>query len=328
MAAVYPEVAPLQELRRLLSQLRQVELPIGPDGRARCLSGTFGSITGRNQPAAADFIFSWPSWCRGLVRPAPGRALAYLDYQQQEYLIAAVLSRDEAMLADYLAGDCYLGLGKSLGLIPADGTKETHGPERNLCKVITLATLYGQAAPGLARRTGRTRTVAADWLRRHRERYRRFWRWSDAMVDFARCYRQLWTRLGWRVHVARGSRDTTWRNWPVQATGGDVLRVAVCLLTEAGITVNAMVHDSVLIEADGDRIDAVADRAEHLMQLASEKVLGQALRTDRQVVRYPGRLLDKKGTATWERIWRLVADGGAGASLPSDPAPPLARVGG
>jgi hypothetical protein len=50
MAERYPEVAPVRALRSLLSQFRHFELPVGTDGRTRCGSYTFGTITGRNTP--------------------------------------------------------------------------------------------------------------------------------------------------------------------------------------------------------------------------------------------------------------------------------------
>src|SRR5262249_10916285 len=113
MAERFPEVEPVRALRNLLSQLRYFELPVGPDGRTRCGSYTFGTITGRNAPEA-DFLFIWPKWCRGLIQAPPGRALIALDFSQQEYLIAGMLSGDPQILRDYRQGDVYIGLGKTL----------------------------------------------------------------------------------------------------------------------------------------------------------------------------------------------------------------------
>jgi hypothetical protein len=67
MAERFPEVEPVRTLRGLLSQLRHFELPVGADGRTRCGSSTFNTITGRNAPEAREFLFSWPKWCRGLA---------------------------------------------------------------------------------------------------------------------------------------------------------------------------------------------------------------------------------------------------------------------
>jgi hypothetical protein len=309
MAERFPEVEPVRALRGLLSQLRHFELPVGTDGRTRCGSYTFGTITGRNAPEAHDFIFSWPKWCRGLVQPPPGRVLVSLDFSQEEYLIAGTLSGDRKIVNDYRQGDVYVGLGKTLGLIPPGGDKGTHPKERHLCKAVVLACNYGMGPPALARKINRPETVAADLLRRHRETYSTFWRWSDAMVEYAQVHRRLWTRYGWSSHFPPRTKETTLRNWRVQATAGEVLRVAACALGAAGFQIDATVHDSVLLEADSAEADAAAGQAERLMVAASAEVLGEPLRVDCRLVRPGGRLLETGGPVeTWSRIWRLLAE--------------------
>jgi hypothetical protein len=325
MAERYPEVEPIRSLRGLLSQFRHFELPIGPDGRARCNSDPFHrdrgedydesdsahaleTITGRHARKAKDFIFSWPKWCRGLVCPPPGRALIHLDFSQQEYLITGTLSGDEGIVADYRQGDAYVGLGKSLGLIPPDGNERTHPAERKLCKVIVLAIGYGMGALKLADKINRPVTVALDYLRRHREKYRRFWEWSDATVEYARIHRRLWTKYGWSCWFGPGTTDNTLRNWRVQATAGEVLRVAVCALGTAGFQIDATVHDSVLLEVAARWAEEAALAAERIMVAASVAVLGEPLRVSCQIVRPGERLLEAGSpTATWERLWRLLA---------------------
>jgi hypothetical protein len=310
MAARFPEVEPVRALRSLLSQLRHFELPIGSDNRTRCGTYTFGTITGRNTPDAADFIFSWPRWCRGLIQAPPDRALINLDFSQQEYLIAGTLSGDLQLLADYAQGDVYVALGKTLGLIPPTGNAQTHSKERDLCKTVVLASNYGMGPYGLAQKLGIAEAAAAGLLRKHHEKYPRFWQWSDATVDYAMTRGHLWTKFGWTVWVRPGSKPTTWRNWRVQATGGEVLRIAVCALGAAGLQIDATVHDSVLIEVDAARADDAARDARQIMAEASAAVLGQPCRVKSYIARSGERLWeDGKPSPTWDRVWRLVADG-------------------
>jgi hypothetical protein len=307
MAERYPEVKPVRDLLALLSQLRHFKLPTGVDGRTRCDLYTFGTITGRNTPRARDYLFAWPKWCRGLMQVPPGRAFINLDFCQEEYLIAGTLSGDTGMIDDYRQGDVYVGLGKSLGLIPPHGDGKTHEAERGLCKAVVLACNYGMGPPELARKINSTETRARDLLRRHREKYRRFWRWSDATVDYARIHRRLWTKYGWSVRVESGTKETTWRNWRVQATGGDVLRVAVCALGAAGFQIDATVHDSVLLEVDAADAADAAREARKIMVAASVAVLGEPLRVDSWVIGPGGRLLEGgKPTDTWREIWRIL----------------------
>ena len=64
----------------------------------------FRAKTGRNQPSNSQFIFGPSTWLRGLIKPEPGRAVAYVDWSQQEFGIAASLSGDAAMMDAYRIG--------------------------------------------------------------------------------------------------------------------------------------------------------------------------------------------------------------------------------
>jgi hypothetical protein len=84
-----PQLRSLRELRLSLSGLKLFELSVGSDSRNRTLLGAFGSKTGRNQPSNTRFIFGPATWVRHLIKPEEGRALAYIDYEQQEFAAAA-----------------------------------------------------------------------------------------------------------------------------------------------------------------------------------------------------------------------------------------------
>ena len=142
-ARAYPAVSPLRELRSSLSDLRLNDLAVGSDGRNRTILSAFRSRTGRNQPSNSKFIFGPSVWLRGLIKPPPGHGIAYVDWSQQEFGIAAALSGDAAMQAAYQSGDPYLAFAKQAGAVPADATKATHGPKRELFKQCVLAVQYG-----------------------------------------------------------------------------------------------------------------------------------------------------------------------------------------
>ena len=126
----------MRELRHTLGQLRLNELAVGPDGRNRCLLSAFRSRTGRNQPSNSKFVFGPSCWLRSLIKPQPGRALAYVDWSQQELAIAAALSRDPRMMGAYWSGDFYLTFAMMAGAVPPDATKQTHGAERDQFKTV------------------------------------------------------------------------------------------------------------------------------------------------------------------------------------------------
>jgi DNA polymerase family A len=242
-ARAYPLVSPLRELRSALSDLRLNDLAVGHDGRNRTILSAFRSRTGRNQPSNSRFIFGPSVWLRGLIKPPPGHGVAYADWKQQEFGIAAALSGDLAMQAAYQSGDPYLAFGKQAGAIPANATKATHTAERELFKQCVLAVLYGMEAEALASRIGQSAIIARDLLRAHRETYRVFWR----AVDQAMLTGSLHTVFGWHVHIGEKSNPRSLRNFPMQANGAEMLRIACCLATERGVEVCAPVHDAVLI---------------------------------------------------------------------------------
>jgi hypothetical protein len=316
MARAFPaEVGPVRELRHALSQLRLQELAVGSDGRNRYLLSAFGSRTGRNQPSNSRSIFGPSCWLRSLIRPGPGRAVAYVDWSAQELGIAAALSGDPVMQEAYLSGDPYLFLAKKAGAVPADATKKSHPSEREQFKVVSLGVLYGLSAEGLARKLNVPPCRGRELLRMHQETFRRFWEWSDQVEMEAMLTGRLQTVFGWTVHVPPGldragrplANPRSLRNFPMQANGAEMMRVACCLATERGITVCAPVHDALLVEGPAGDIDSLVARTQEAMREASEAVLGGfTLRTDAKVVRHPDRYVDERGRQMWDRVWSLL----------------------
>jgi hypothetical protein len=306
MAQVFPQLQPLKELRATLGQTRLVGLTIGDDGRNRCWLAPFGSKTGRNQPSTTKFIFGPAVWMRNLIVPSPGFALAYLDFSQQEFAIAAFLSGDEAMMQAYLSGDPYLSFGKQIGLIPKDATKHTHREQRDLCKIIILAVQYGMGEQSLALRLGVSVARARDLLNMHHRAYPKYWRWSDAVQDFAMLNSKLHTTYGWEVHVGAESNPRSLRNFASQANGAEILRFSCILAHRTGIEICCPVHDALLVQSNDADIDEASAACQLNMSKASELVLpGFALRTDAKIIRHPQGFNDPRGKRIWKEIWDL-----------------------
>jgi DNA polymerase I len=306
-ARAYPRVSPLRELRSALSDLRLNDLAVGRDQHNRAMLSAFRSLTGRNQPSNSRFIFGPSVWLRGLIKPPPGHAIAYIDWQQQEFGIAAALSGDAAMQAAYRSGDCYLTFGKQAGAVPLEATKATHGAQRELFKQCVLAVQYGMEAKSLALRIDRPLIVARDLLRAHHETYRRFWCWSDAVVDTAMLHGSLHTVFGWDVHVGQISNSRSLRNFPMQANGAEMMRLAACLATEQGLEVCAPIHDAFLIAAPLERLNHDIAKMRGAMAEASRVVLdGFELGTDVTITRWPDRYMDPRGLVMWQRVTELL----------------------
>jgi hypothetical protein len=309
LARSHPQLAPLKELRHALGEMRLEELAVGPDGRNRTLLSPFGARSGRNTPSNTRFVFGPSVWMRGLIKPEPGRALAYIDWSSQEVAIAAVLSNDRALLAAVESGDPYLAFAKMAGLAPADATKETHGALRDQCKACVLGVQYGMGARSLAIRIGVSELDARDLLRRMARTFPDFWAWSEHSVDLAQLTDHAYTVLGWPLHGARGVKSTTLKNFPMQANGAEMLRLACCLATEAGVQVVAPVHDALLIEAAADGLpDAVATTRDAMARASRTVLAGFEIATDVTTVLAPQRFSDPRGAVMWQRVMELLDD--------------------
>jgi hypothetical protein len=309
MARAHPDVALMRELRVSLSQLRLRELAVGSDGRNRALLSPYRTKTGRNAPSNSRFIFGPSTWLRGLIKPEPGRAVAYVDWSQQEFGIAASLSGDEAMMEAYRTGDPYLTFGKQAGRIPADGTKQSHAAERDLFKACSLGVQYGMGPEALGGRIGKPTAYGRDLLRLHHETYPKFWLWSDGAEAHAMLFGRLHTTFGWTVRVGSDANPRSFRNFPCQANGAEMLRLACCLATERGISIVAPVHDAVLVEGPDWKIDGIVTETQEAMEKASAVILGGfRLRSDARIVRWPDRYMDDRGREFWARVMALMGE--------------------
>ncbi|MCA9265819.1 MAG: hypothetical protein KDA60_18280, partial [Planctomycetales bacterium] len=279
----------------------------------RCLLSPFRSKTGRNQPSNARYIFGPSCWLRGLIKPQHGRAVAYIDYSQQEFAIAAALSGDEAMMEAYRSADPYLTFAKQAGAVPRSATKESHPDVRAQFKICALAVQFGMGPGSLAQSLGRPEAHARELLDLHHRVFACYWQWSQAAVDHAMLRGHLDTVFGWRVHTASHTNPRSLANFPMQANGAEILRLACCLATEQGIPVCAPVHDALLVEGDADCIEEVVQHTQDAMVEAGRFVLdGFDLRTDVEVFRWPDRYMDSRGKEMWATVMAILDEGGGG----------------
>jgi hypothetical protein len=320
MAAAYPTLAPLHELRATLAQMRDWKLAVGADGRNRCILADlgekhrrgyspFGAKTGRNTPSNSQFIVGLATWLRSLIRPEPGTALAYLDYEQQEFGIAPALSGDRNMMDAYRSSDPYLAFARQAGAVPPDATKETHGAARDQFKTCALGIQYAMGADARAYRLGAVPSRGRELLQLHLQTYPDYWRWSEACVAHGMLRGHLTAAFGWCVYVGPDIRPTTLRNFLLQANGAEMLRLACILAAERRLPVCCPIHDALLIEGRADDIDGIVAQAQAAMREASELVLpGFPLRTEAKVFRWPDRFADRRGRAMWETVQALMKE--------------------
>jgi DNA polymerase I len=320
MSKGWPQLEELRQLRHARDKMRRVKLAVGVDGRNRTVLWPFKAKTSRTQPKASQWSFSPAVWLRSLIKPGPGMAVAYVDYSSMEFLIAASLSDGHCgpvnnMLDMYNSGDPYLTFAKRVGAVPTTATKQSHAAVRDKYKVMMLAVQYGMSSETLAARLGVSTFEAHEMLNQHHALFAQYWQWSDDWMQHALQTGVMWTAFGWTCRTGITEfNERSIRNWPVQAAGADILRIACILGSRHDIKILAPVHDAVLIEAPVEHIEADVARMQEIMRRASRIVLNATaagaheLRTDAKIVRYPERYSDPRGAPFWDRVLELLAE--------------------
>lgn len=309
MSKIYPILMPLRHLRDSLGKLRLNALQVGLDGRNRCMLSPYQSSTGRNQPSTNKFVFGLAKWARGLIQPHPGNAIAYIDWSQQEFGVAAALSGDQNMLLAYQSDDPYLAFAKQAKAVPENATKKSHPQEREQYKACVLATQYGMGAEALALRLRQPLLRAKQLLKAHRRVYEKFWAWSDDLYNKSITGNNATTVFGWQLHVKPDVNPRSLKNFPMQANSAEMLRIACIMISKAGIQLCAPVHDAILIEAPDHLIEEHARITQLCMAEASKIVLnGFELGSDVEITKHPNRFLNNSSRDFWDQIMEILIE--------------------
>jgi DNA polymerase I len=216
------------------------------------------------------------------------------------------------MIDAYESGDPYSDWARKSGAMPPDGNKSSHPSVRAVYKRAALGVNYGMGAETLGEYVGVSTTRARTLLQSHHYTFPKFWRWSDAVYNAGIATRELRTVFGWRMLVRPEAKSRTLLNFPMQANGGEMLRLACCFAIDRGLKIIAPIHDAILLEAPSDRIEADIAALTECMVTASRAVLGgPAVRVDAsQPLHFPNRYIDGRDGSTelWAMTMRLLSD--------------------
>jgi hypothetical protein len=300
-----PAAEELCSTKITLNQLKTFDLAVGDDWRNRCMLSAFRTKTGRNAPSNSEFVFGLNAAFRSLIKPGPDSALVYLDFGGQEFAIAAYLSGDKNMISAYESGDPYSEWARRTGAMPTEGN---HPQIRAVYKRAALGVIFGMGAQTMAEYVGVPVARARQLLKSHREFFPRFWQWSEAVHDAGIQTRELFTVFGWRMRVRRDVNERTLLNYPMQANGAEMLRLACIYAVQRNVPIIAPVHDAILIEAPRGSVADVTRAMIKCMQDASRVVLGgPVVRVDiKPPLFYPDRYVDGRGEALWANTLRLL----------------------
>ena len=299
-----PGIEGLHALRDSVGFIAKARMPIGADGRNRPSLFPFGTATGRN--AHAKSPYNAHAGVRGFIRFPPDKIGVYLDWRTQEVGIAAVRSGDRALMADYRRGDIYHALARLCGLTDnpdPEHWKRHNSNMRQRMKPLQLGINYGMGVPSLAKGLNQHPLIASGIIERHRRTYPDFWRWREEKVMAAMLSRRIESSFGWPLRITTSPNKRTLYNFPMQADGAEMLRLAAWRLCEAGIVPCMLIHDGILLEVS-DR-EQIEHAKEIMLQAGRDICNGFEIGVDVDQILVGGaRYSDKRPTA--KKMWATI----------------------
>jgi hypothetical protein len=311
MIETYPEMKIFYEDKRMLDAFTRLGLEIGTDGRHRTWANPFGTKTGRNNPSTKA-LWGLPHTMRSFMRPAtPGMAIAQVDFGAEHIGIAAALSGDPVLMADYRTGDPYRQFAAA-----ALGVSNPTAVQRQVYKACVLGRIFGMGAETLARNLGISRSQAQRILDQMAARYPVLQAWLDRILVKAAHLVPIIATLGWSLTASgTGADERTFLNFPMQANDAELLRL---VLARAGdLPIIGCAHDSFILEDRADRIEQTVWKMQEIMRAASRDLLGGfELRVDfkpnEDLTIYPDRFIDKRerddGMRHWNWLMQLIEE--------------------
>lgn len=237
---------------------------VGSDGMARPYMNIYGAQSSRSQPSSTSFLFLKTGWMRSLCVPPKGKAIGAIDYSSQEFLLGALEANDEKMIQAYGSGDVYLSYGKEIGIIPKNGTKSSHGRERDGQKPVILGWQYWSTGHGLS-------VILNEQLKENKYDpdsaqllldkldtvYHKFAKFRNDTIEWYKIKKYIRLRDGFYM-MGDNPNPRSIGNMPVQGMGAAIMRKAVQLSQDAGLNVIFTLHDALYIMFDSNDLEAMS----------------------------------------------------------------------
>ena len=220
----------------------------------RPFTNPYGSLTGRNQPAANSFLLAKPAWMRVMLAPPPDideyHYMVTIDIGKEEYLFCAVLSQDEGMLNAYKSGDPHSDFGLRIGLLTPEmkGTPAWH-EGRHIAKTTVFMILYEATGAGLAHTVNATakQKITPERGEFYISQFKRQYPGSEKLGQqtLATYKRQSYLYLAddW-IMWKNNFNERSVKNSKIQGGCAEVYRRTVVKARESGIVTNMGQHDS------------------------------------------------------------------------------------
>jgi DNA polymerase I-like protein with 3'-5' exonuclease and polymerase domains len=288
LAAEYPVIATLLEYRtvqkaltsygqnmidlvnptthRLHADFRQIG---APTGRFSCTNPNIQQV-----PHAVEYR-------RCFSGHPEGRKLIIADYSQIELRILAEFSGDRGFINAFNSGaDLHrVTAGEVFNVAVDQVTRE----QRDFAKRLNFGVVYGIGAQRFSIMTGSTVSESENILRKYFATYRGLDTYLHEAADRAVRDRQARTGSGRLVRFRYDEQDRqqismtkrNGKNTPIQGTSADILKRALRLLKDELRNTNAqivnIIHDEIVVEANADEAEEVAQKVERAMVAAGEE---------------------------------------------------------
>ena len=205
-----------------------------------------------------------------------GKVLVSADYAQFELRLAAAMSGDVALVADFNEGvDIHTKTAAEVYKIPME---EVTKDQRRLAKVVNFGIIYGMSAKGLADATGMSLTEAQEFERQYFELRRPIAEKLKSYLEQARTKGYVETLFGRRrptpdVRAAnflvRAGAERAAQNMPIQGTEADLMKLAMIRLDRKlpkGAEMIMQVHDSIMVECEPSLVPEVKKVMKEVME--------------------------------------------------------------
>ena len=254
--------------RRLHADFRQIG---APTGRFACTNPNIQQV-----PHSVEYRRCFSGY-------PEGRKLIIADYSQIELRILAEFSGDRGFMEAFNSGaDLHRVTAAQVFNTSVDQvTKE----QRDFAKRLNFGVVYGIGAQRFALMTGLSVPDAENVLRRYFGTYRQLDSYLRDAANRAVSERQARTASGRLVRFRYDENDRqqismtqrNGKNTPIQGTSADILKRALRLLKEELRGTNAkvvnIIHDEIVVEAQADDAQDVAEKVERTMRVAGEEYL-------------------------------------------------------
>jgi len=288
LAVEYPIIGTLLEYRTVQKALtsygeNMIEMINRVTGRLHADFRQIGAPTGRfacTNPNIQQVPHS-VEYRRCFSGYPEGRKLIIADYSQIELRILAEFSGDRGFIEAFNSGaDLHRVTAAQVFNTALDQvTKE----QRDFAKRLNFGVVYGIGAQRFALMTGLSVPDAENVLRRYFATYRQLDTYLRDAANRAVSERQARTASGRLVRFRYDENDRqqismtqrNGKNTPIQGTSADILKRALRLLKEELRETNAkvvnIIHDEIVVEADADEAQDIAEKVERVMRVAGEE---------------------------------------------------------